>query len=100
MLNRMKGALFGTASQMSEDDLAEYERLFFAEEKVLAGFKIDKNTNPGYLYLYESSAHPRGCSRDYRQETGVPEHPVQQDLSVQRRVRWALRHGRGVENLD
>ena len=44
MLNRMKGALFGTASQMSEDDLAEYERLFFAEEKVLSGFKIVRDT--------------------------------------------------------
>ena len=44
MLNRVKGALFGTAAQMSEDDLAKYDRLFFEGEEVLAGFKIVRDS--------------------------------------------------------
>ena len=44
MLNRVKGALFGTAAQMSEDDLAQYDRLFFEGEEVLAGFKVVRDS--------------------------------------------------------
>ena len=45
MLKRIKGALFGTASQMAKDDVrAHYERLFCDEEEVLAGFKIVRDT--------------------------------------------------------
>ena len=44
MLNRVKGALFGTAAQMSEDDLARYDRLFFEGEEVLAGFKVVRDS--------------------------------------------------------
>ena len=44
MLNRVKGALFGTAAQMSEEDLAKYDRLFFEGEEVLAGFKVIRDS--------------------------------------------------------
>ena len=45
MLKRVKGALFGTASQMVKEDVrANYERLFCDDENVLAGFKIVRDT--------------------------------------------------------
>ena len=45
MLKRVKGALFGTASQMVKEDVrANYERLFCDDEVVLAGFKIVRDT--------------------------------------------------------
>ena len=46
MPNLLEGALAGTASKMKDEDLEkeEYQRLLFQGERILAGFKIIRDT--------------------------------------------------------